>query len=62
MAEWQEPNASVAAAAIAYGLDVNLVPFDIELCRAGPKARVRWPAAQAESCAAWLPEFALLAR
>lgn len=36
--------------------------IDIELHRAGTELRVRWPAAQAESCAAWLREFARLAR
>ncbi len=117
MAECQQPGASVAAVAMARGLNVNLVrkwlvgrglkrtglvaprtvrspephavqaptpssplqflpvelstpskaagrteppaaTIDIELNRAGTELRVRWPAAQAESCVAWLRELA----
>ncbi|MCK7500291.1 MAG: hypothetical protein MZW92_65855 [Comamonadaceae bacterium] len=32
--------------------------IDIELRRAGTELRMRWPATQAESCAAWLRDLA----
>lgn len=51
-----------AEAAAADDVQPAAATIDIELNRAGTELRVRWPAAQAESCAAWLREFALLAR
>jgi transposase len=118
LAECQQPGASVAAVALAHGLNVNLVrkwligrgikrtglaaprtvtraqpaaeaavaslqfvpvelaaaapcsneataagPPDIhvELTRGGTQLSVRWPSAQAASCAAWLQELAATA-
>ena len=54
-----ELTAPSAAAAAADGDQPTAATIDIELRRAGTELCVRWPAAQAESCAAWLREFAV---
>ena len=96
LSECREPGASIAAVALAHGLNANLVrkwlvgrglgrpsgesaelvqpslvmraalqmpdagpqAIQIELSRGERRLKVSWPAAQAESCAAWLRELA----
>lgn len=52
--ELSAPSAAAASAAD----DQPAAAIDIELRRADTELRVRWPAARAESCAAWLRECA----